>query len=138
MKDFELRNPVYLTGNIGKDPEKRVTPGKDSVVNFNLATYANKDKNTGETTAWIKCTAWRDLADFIAERFKQGNTVLVGGKFDCEPNLYETKGGDTKASYQFTVYEIYPVSRTTTYEMQPDLTAEAINQGGKLVGTETK
>jgi len=78
-------NKVMLIGNLGKDPEIRVTPNGAKKVSFSIATTESfKDKTTGEKkdkTEWHNIVAWRTTADLI-ERLgiKKGTSLFIEGK----------------------------------------------------------
>ena len=54
-------NKVLLLGNLGADPELRVTPGGQSVLKLRLATtesYLDKSNTRQERTEWHQITVW--------------------------------------------------------------------------------
>ena len=54
-------NRVMLLGNLGADPELRVTPGGQSVLKLRLATtesYVDKGGTRQERTDWHRITVW--------------------------------------------------------------------------------
>ena len=77
-------NKVTLIGNIGKDPELRVTQNGLSIASFNLATSEEwKDKQTGETkesTEWLRIVVYGKLAEIANEYCKKGSQVYIEGK----------------------------------------------------------
>jgi single-strand DNA-binding protein len=77
-------NKVTVLGNMGADPEIRRTPSGDCHASFSVA-YSESwtDKNTGEKkeiTEWIRCVAWRKLAEIIEQYVKKGSKVYLEGK----------------------------------------------------------
>ena len=64
-------NKVILLGNLGKDPESRVTQSGADVASFSVATSEQwTDKQTGqkqERTEWHNCTAFGRLAGVIGQ-----------------------------------------------------------------------
>ncbi len=76
-------NRAMLIGNIGKDPEIKVTPSGRKRVSFSLATSRKfKDANgeTREQTDWHNVVGWGKSAD-IVERLglRKGTTLYVEG-----------------------------------------------------------
>ena len=77
-------NKTLLIGNLGKDPEIRVTQSGQKQAKFSLATTERyKDKNTGEVkdnTEWHNIVAWRTQADLI-ERLgvRKGISLFIEG-----------------------------------------------------------
>lgn len=77
-------NLCQFMGNLGADPELKLLPSGESVVNFSIAcTDRWKDKNTQEVkelTEWVRCSAFGNRAEVIAEYFKKGSAIMVVGK----------------------------------------------------------
>lgn len=88
-------NRVTLLGNLGQDPEFKVTPQGSSVCTLNLATTESyKDKNSGEwkdATDWHRVTLWEGLADTANKYLKKGNRVYIEGKL--KTRSYDDKDG---------------------------------------------
>jgi len=80
-----MLNQVQLIGNLGADPELRVTQSGSPVCTFNLATTEKwKDKTSGEKK---EATEWHRVAIFapglcqVAEKFlHKGSRVFVQGR----------------------------------------------------------
>ena len=77
-------NKVILVGNLGKDPESRVTGSGEAVCTFSIATTESwRDKATGdkkEVTEWHKVVAYGKLAEIAGEYLRKGSQVYVEGK----------------------------------------------------------
>ncbi len=76
--------PVTIVGNLTADPELRFTPNGDAVVKFSVAFNRRVfDKQASEwkdgTTDFHRVTAWRQLAQNIAETLTKGSRVVVQG-----------------------------------------------------------
>ncbi len=89
-------NKVILLGNLGKDPDFRLTTTNAvPVVTFNLALNRNiKDgESWKQATEWVRCIAWERQAEIIAEYVRKGQKLYVEGKLqtrewtDKETNL---------------------------------------------------
>lgn len=76
-------NKAMLIGNIGKDPEIKVTQGGKKRVGFPLATSRKfKDANgeTREQTDWHSVVGWGKSADIIEQLgIRKGTTLYVEG-----------------------------------------------------------
>ena len=77
-------NKVLLIGNLGRDPEVKVTPGGQPLARFSVATTETwKDSSTGEKkskTEWHNVVVWGQQAE-VAERWlKKGMQVLIEGR----------------------------------------------------------
>lgn len=77
-------NKVMLIGNVGKDPETKVTPSGHKRVTFSLATSKRYRDNSGETkeeTQWHNVVGWGKLPDIIEQLgVKKGTTLYVEGE----------------------------------------------------------
>ena len=101
-------NKCEFMGNLGADPELKLLPTGDSVVNFSIAcTDKWKDKSTQELkehTEWVRCTAFGNRAEVIAEFFKKGSPILVVGKL--RTRTWE-KDGEKRYAAEIVLSEFY-------------------------------
>ena len=75
-------NQVQLIGNLGADPECRVTTSGVAVANINVAsteTWKKGDEKV-EHTEWHRITLWAGLADVARQYLHKGNQVFIQGK----------------------------------------------------------
>lgn len=98
---------VTLIGNLTKDPELRFTPKGDAVGNFTVAVNERikqgDDWVDGEPS-YYDVTAWRKLAEDVAETLVKGSRVIVVGKMKIDK--YETKDGQQRSKVVVTADEI--------------------------------
>jgi len=76
-------NKVILIGNLGKDPEVKVTPSGTPVAKFTLATnerYKDKSGQWQDRTEWHNLVAWQRTAEIIGEYVKKGSKVYIEGR----------------------------------------------------------
>lgn len=76
-------NKVMLIGNVGIDPDVRVTQGGTSVAFFSLATNQKwKDKNGDpqEKVEWHRVKAFGKLADIVGEYVSKGDALFIEGQ----------------------------------------------------------
>src|SRR5208282_3536355 len=76
-------NKVILIGNLGKDPEVKVTPSGTPVAKFSLATnerYKDKAGQWQDRTEWHNLVAWLRTAEIIGEYVKKGSKIYVEGR----------------------------------------------------------
>lgn len=76
-------NKVILVGNLGKDPEVRLTPGGDSIANITLATTESwKDKSgvKQEKTEWHRVSFFGRQAEVVGEYLRKGSQIYVEGR----------------------------------------------------------
>ncbi len=81
MGDNDVCECGCAAGNVGRDPEKRMTKKETPVANFPLAvdTYAGKDE-AKEEPMWVTIVAWGKLAETVGKLVKKGSSVLVSGE----------------------------------------------------------
>jgi len=76
-------NKVILVGNLGADPEHRMSQAGAAITNISVATSETwKDKNTGqpqERTEWHRVVFFNRLAEIAAEYLRKGSKVYVEG-----------------------------------------------------------
>jgi single-strand DNA-binding protein len=109
---------VSIVGNLVEDPELRYTPSGAAVANLRVAVTARiKDGDTwrdGETS-FYRVTAWRSLAEHIAELGK-GTRVLVLGTL--RQRSWETPEGERRTVVEMTADEIGPSLRWATAKVE--------------------
>ena len=111
---------VTIVGNLTGDPETRTTQSGTHVAGFTVAsTTRSRDKATG---AWVdsqalflRCSAWRDLADHVAGSLSKGMRVIVQGRLS--QRSWEAKDGSKRTSVELTVDEIGPSLRHATAQV---------------------
>ena len=93
-------NKVILIGNLGADPDTRMTQQGSAVTNLNIATDESyKDKNTGQMvpkTEWHRIVMFNRLAEIAKDYLKKGSKVYIEGKL-----MHNSKSG----SYFIIIYE---------------------------------
>ena len=75
-------NLCQFIGHIGKIDTRYLSNG-DAVTNCSLAvneSWKDKDGNKQEKCEWVNVTAYRKLAEIMAEYCKKGTQIYVSGK----------------------------------------------------------
>jgi single-strand DNA-binding protein len=86
-------NKVLLLGNLGADPELRVTPGGQAVLKLRLATtesYLDKSNTRQERTEWHRITIWGKRGEALAKFLTKGERLFVEGRI--QTSSYEKNG----------------------------------------------
>ena len=101
-----MSTPITITGRLVADPELRFTPSGAAVANFTIAHNRRKfDRNSNEWkdegTDFYRCSAWRELAENIAEAWAKGMLVIASGTI--EQREYETREGEKRSVWEVTV-----------------------------------
>lgn len=78
-------NKVMLIGNLGKDPEIRVSPSTGSKqVSFSIATsrrYRDANGEQKEDTQWHNIVGWGKIADIVEQLgIRKGTSLYVEGR----------------------------------------------------------
>jgi single-strand DNA-binding protein len=86
-------NKVLLLGNLGADPELRVTPGGQAVLKLRLATtesYLDRSNTRQERTEWHRVTVWGKRGEALAKFLTKGDRIFVEGRI--QTSSYEKNG----------------------------------------------
>ena len=85
-------NVVHILGNLGADPELRVTAGGTAVLKLRVATTerAKKGENWEDHTEWHSATAFGKRAEGLAKFLTKGSKVAITGKL--RTSSYEKDG----------------------------------------------
>ena len=131
-----MRNSVPLTiiGNLGGDPELRFTPSGAAVVRFSVGVNPRfYDKTAGEwkdaEPSFYSVTAWRTLAENIAESLHKGDRVVVAGTL--AQRRWKNDQDEPRTSWDLTAEAVGPdltyaqatvrkMARTARGETPPD------------------
>jgi len=105
---------LTIVGNLTADPELRFTPTGHAVADFTVAsTPRNYDRDAG---AWrdgeplfLRCTAWRQLAEHTAESLTRGTRVIVTGRL--RQRSFELTEGVTRTVTELDVDDLGPSLR---------------------------
>ena len=118
-----MANETALTvvGNLTADPELRYTPEGVALVKFTVASTPRVlDRTSGEyrdgDPLFLTCTAWRDLAEHIAESLAKGARVVATGRLRL--SRWETDEGEKRSAYGLDVDDIGPSLRFATARVE--------------------
>lgn len=76
-------NKVMLLGNLGADPELRVTSTGQSVLKLRLATsatYLDKNRDRQERVEWHSVVVWGKRAEALSRFLSKGSRLFVEGE----------------------------------------------------------
>lgn len=99
-------NRVTLLGNLGADPELRVTPGGQAVLKLRLATnesYLDRNNVRQDRTEWHRVTVWGRRAEALGKILQKGDLLLVEGRL--QTSSYE-KNGEKRYSTEIVANNI--------------------------------
>jgi single-strand DNA-binding protein len=93
---MHTENEVILVGNVGKDPEIRITKSGKAVTNISLATNGSVDREGNQKVQWHDITLWERLA-IVARDWVQGGTRLyVKGRIEYGSYIKMVGGEEVK------------------------------------------
>ena len=103
--------PLTVVGNLVADPELRYTQSGAPVASFTVAsTPRTFDRQSNEwkdgDALFLRCSAWRELAENIAESLTKGMRVIVQGRLT--QRSYEDRDGQKRTVVELQVDEIGP------------------------------
>ena len=76
-------NKVMLIGNLGRDPELKVTPSGQALARFSVATTETWKNPQGEKqskTEWHNIVVWGKQAETAEKFLRKGKQVLIEGR----------------------------------------------------------
>ena len=78
-----MLNKVMLIGYAGEDSQMKFSGSGIPIANFSSAvneTYKNSNGEKRTSTLWVRCVAWRRLAEVVGEFVSKGKFLYVEGK----------------------------------------------------------
>ena len=124
-------NLCQFIGRIGNDPEIRHLPNGDAVANISVAVGSKwKDKNSGEvkeSTEWVRCSAFRQLAEIIGKYLKKGSKVYISGRM--QTRKYQAQDGSDRYSTEIVLDNMQmldgkPDGQAPRQQQQPRMDAQ--------------
>jgi single-strand DNA-binding protein len=108
---------ITIEGNLVANPELRFLQDGTAVANFTVAsTPRYRDNATGQwkdgEATFMRCSAWRQLAENVVESLSKGSRVLVNGKL--KQRHWETPEGEKRSTWELQVSAIGPSLRFAT------------------------
>jgi len=85
----KMSNNITVVGNVGQQPELRVTPSNMAVLEFTVASTTGKDDK--KKTTWFTVVAFGKTAENAAASLNKGDTVIVVGRMETDE--YKKKDG---------------------------------------------
>ncbi len=128
---------ITVIGNLTDDPELKFTPSGAAVANFTVAsTPRTFDRQTNEwkdgDALFLRCAAWRGLAENVAESLQKGQRVIVTGSLKIRN--FERQDGSKGTSVEINVDEIGPSLKFATAKVTK---ASRSGGGGDFGGSQS-
>jgi len=105
---------LTIVGNLTADVELRMTSAGDAVADFTIASTPRVfDREAGQwrdgDALFLRCTAWRQLAEHAAESLTKGTRVIVTGRL--RQRSFELTDGVTRTVTELAVDDLGPSLR---------------------------
>ncbi len=92
---------IIIVGNVGRDPELKMTSTGRPVCEFSVAVNRITGKSDSgerqEQTDWYRVSCWGNLAERAQQIVQRGRLVLVDGRFS--PRSYTDREGKERFSF---------------------------------------
>ncbi len=88
-------NKVMLIGNVGSEPEIRMTPSGAKIAKFSVATNRSFQDRSGqqqERTEWHRLSCFGKLSDIVEQWVHKGDRIFVDGRIEYS-QTQDDKGG---------------------------------------------
>ena len=130
-------NKVMLIGNIGKDPEVRVSQASGRKrVSFYLATSRRYRDNNGEQkedTQWHNIVGWGKSADIFEQLgISKGTAIYVEGSLTNRS--WNDQNGQKRYATEVNMESFQVLTPRNTPQHQPSQDAHGNTQGGIVQG----
>jgi single-strand DNA-binding protein len=111
---------LTIMGNLTADPELRTLGDGTPVASFTIASTPrtfNRNSNQWEDgqALFMRCSAWRDLANHCASSLSKGMRVIARGRL--RQRSYTANDGSNRMVVELTVDEIGPSLRYATAQV---------------------
>ena len=108
---------IAVVGNLTADPEIRTTGSGAAVASFTIAsTPRTWNRNTNQfedgQALFMRCSAWRDMAEHCAQSLAKGMRVIAQGRLT--QHSWEDEQHQRRTSMELQVDEIGPSLRYAT------------------------
>jgi single-strand DNA-binding protein len=99
-------NKAIIIGNLGSDPEIRVTPNGQSVGTLSIATkeVTTKDGQKEERTEWHRVVVWGKQAENVGKYLKKGSQIFIEGRI--QTRSWEDNQGQKKYSTEIIAQQV--------------------------------
>jgi single-strand DNA-binding protein len=101
-------NRVLLLGNVGSDPELRVTNSGQSVLKFRLATdesYLDRDKQRRTRTEWHNIVIWGKRAEGLSRHIGKGSRLVIEGSI--RTRAYDDRDGNKRTATEIVASDVH-------------------------------
>lgn len=98
-------NKIILMGRLTANPEMKQTPSGTAVAVFTIAVNRRFAKDGQQQADFIRCTAWRQQAEFICKYFEKGSMICVVG--NIQTRSWDGQDGKKQFATDVMIEEVY-------------------------------
>jgi len=124
---------IIIIGNVGRDPELRMTPNGRPVCEFSVAVNRVTGRSDGgdrqEQTDWYRVSCWSQLAERAQQFITKGRLVYIEGRFT--PRTYTDREGKERMSLDISANDFQML------DPRPDRGMAASDASTQSRGTES-
>ena len=93
---------IIIIGNVGRDPELKMTPNGRPVCEFSVAVnrVTGRGDERQEQTDWYRVSCWAGLAERAQQIIQKGRLVYVEGRFQAR--TYTDREGKERFSLEIS------------------------------------
>ncbi len=93
---------IIIVGNVGRDPELKMTPNGRPVCEFSVAVnrVTGRGDERQEQTDWYRVSCWSGLAERAQQIVQKGRLVFVEGRF--APRTWTDRDGKERTSLEIS------------------------------------
>ena len=93
---------IIVIGNVGRDPELKMTPNGRPVCEFSVAVnrVSGRGDERQEQTDWYRVSCWSGLAERAQQLIQKGRLVYVEGRFQAR--TYTDREGKERFSLEIS------------------------------------
>lgn len=91
-------NKLIILGNLTADPELKQTQSGLSVCSFTVAVNRPRAQTGDIAVDYIDCVAWRKSAEFVAQYFRKGDSIIAEGPLQMRD--WTDKNGNKRRAYE--------------------------------------
>lgn len=105
-------NQVTLVGNLGADPEIRMTTSGSQIGSLRVATVSSRKGQSGnweDETEWHRVTVFGKTAEFFGSYARKGNRVMVTGRI--RTRKWQDKNGQDQYTTEIIANEAQILER---------------------------
>lgn len=119
-------NLCIFVGRVGKDPEKRFTPGGQEVAVFSLAISERQRQDDGSYAdsepTWVNFTAYGKTAELVNRIVKKGQKLVAHSQYTSRKYTKEDGSQGYYQGFRLNSFNIvsYPAGSNNTTSPQAD------------------